>query len=59
MRILKDGPVFRTVERDNGAGMVNERLTKRRDRISKFVVIRETGLTPSRGMSRLLLKFVE
>ncbi len=45
MRILRNGPVSRTVERKNGAGIVNERLTRRRDRISKLVVIRETGLT--------------
>ena len=30
MRILRNGPVSRTVERENGAGVVNERLTKRR-----------------------------
>ncbi len=30
MRILRDGPVTRTVERENGTGMVNEWLTKRR-----------------------------
>ncbi len=28
MRILRNGPVSRTVEGENGAGMVNERLTK-------------------------------
>ncbi len=30
MRILRNGPVSRTVERENGVGMVNERLTRRR-----------------------------
>ncbi len=30
MRILQNGPVTRAVEKDNGAGMVNERLTRRR-----------------------------
>ncbi len=48
MKIHRDGPVSRTVERENGAGMVNERLTKRRDRVSKLVVIRKTGLTPNK-----------
>ncbi len=52
MRIVRDGPVSRTVERDNGAGMVNKRLTGRRDRIGKLMVIRETGLTPSRTRFR-------
>ncbi len=45
MGILRNGPVTRAVERENGAGIVNERLTKRLDRVSNLVVSRETGLT--------------